>query len=156
MRILIALLTICLITSCDSNNDIEVDDVLRSKLKKIITSYEQYASDNSNRKFNPPIYEVTFKKYDGNCYLIVNSNNIYNPDLDGFIFLNDKLVTFNNTSSHCNLGFVKLKTKIDISKLSSYSNDVDNSDIYDPAFWEFEISENNLIIRRQNRLKIDF
>lgn len=155
MRTLIALVTIYIIASCNSNNDIVVDDVLKSKLKKIITSYDQYASDN-NSKFNPSIYEVTFKEYDGNCYLIVNSNNIYNPNLDGFIFLNDKLVTFNNTSSECNLGFVKLRTKIDISKLSSYSNDVDNSDIYDPAFWEFEIVENNLIIRKQNALKIDF
>ncbi len=158
MRVLIALLTICLLnTSCATNDDnIEVGNILKSRLEKIITYYEEYVNDGSNKKYNPPIYEVTFKEYDGNCYLIVNSNNIYNPDLEGFIFINDKLVTFNNTSSHCNSGFVKLKTKIDRSKLSNYSSDVDNSDIYDPVFWEFEVNENNLVIKRQNSLKIDF
>jgi|AZID01.1.fsa_nt_gi hypothetical protein len=157
MRILVVLFVLMIFSlGCTSDKVLMIDEQLNTNIEKIIIEYDRYLKEEDNLSFDPPLYEVTFKEYEGICHVIVNTNNIYHSKLDGYIFFNNKLVTFNNTSSRCNNNWVRVKEKVDLERLTKYQDENAPADIYDPAFWEFRIEGDSLVASRQNRLKIDF
>ena len=131
---------------------------LQDKIARIIEEYSVYVDNKQQigEYYDPPVYEIIFNDYDGECYLIIGTNTHYKSDLNGYTFIDGKLVTINNADSECNDGWVMVNKLVNDSELSGYKNDKSPLDNYNPAYWVFKIENGRLLQDTQGRLKIDF
>ena len=142
--------------NCSDNKKIYIEPDLKNKMDLIIDSYQDYISDKDNNSFDPPIYEITFREIQGQCYLEINTNYFYRTDLNGFMFIKNKLVTFNNVSNDCNQNLIKINKRKSTEDLTRFQNENDAFDNYSPAYWIFKIKNGDLIPDAQGKLKIEF
>lgn len=141
---------------CANSDQVRMDDRLEERIQLIIGSYQEEVSDSNINLFDPPIYEVSFLERGGQCFITVNTNYFYRTDLDGFTNLQDKLVVFYNVDSSCNQNLIEIPTKMDDKVLGDYQNENEASDHYSPAWWEFKLHEDKLLVTDQGKHKIKF
>ena len=142
--------------NCSNNENIYLNPDLKNKINLIIDSYQSFISEKNNNSFDPPIYEITFREIKGQCYLEINTNYFYRTDLNGSMFIKNKLVTFNNVNNNCNQNLIKINDKKSTQDLTEFQNENDAFDNYSPGYWIFKIENGNLIQDAQGKLKIDF
>ncbi len=155
-RIFISVLMIMFLTCCSNSEKIYLNPDLENKINLTIASYQKFISDKEINSFDPPIYEITFSEFENECFLTINTNYFYKTDLNGFMFIQNKLVTFNNINSSCNQNLITIKEKALIQNLREFHDEKDAFDNYSPAFWTFKIENGNLIQDTQGKFKIDF
>ena len=155
-RIFYLILSISVLSGCSNSDKIYVDPDLKDKIDLIIDSYQKYVSESVNNHHDPEVYEVHFSKLGNECFVEINTNYFYKTDLNGFMFIKNKLVTFNNVDSECNKGLIKINGTESTQRLTEYQNENNAFDDYSPAFWTFKIKNGKLIQDTQGRFKIDF
>jgi len=141
---------------CTNSDQVKIDTHLEEKIQLIIDSYQEEVSDSSKNLFDPPIYEVSFSERDGQCFLTVNTNYFYRSELDGFKFINNKLVAFYNVNSRCNGDLITISDNKDVWILEDYTNQEEALDNYSPAWWEFELQGDKILVTDQGKHKIQF
>ncbi|MBZ9730553.1 hypothetical protein LB467_12735 [Salegentibacter sp. JZCK2] len=144
------------ILGCANPDEVKMDDRLEEKIQLIIDSYQEEVSDSSKNLFDPPIYEVSFSERGGQCFLTVNTSYFYRTDLDGFTFIKNKLVAFYNVDSRCNENLIEISTKKDDKVLDDFQNEEEAFDNYSPAWWEFKLQEDKLLVTNQGKHEINF
>lgn len=155
-KTLVLISCVFLILGCANSDYVKIDNRLEEKIRLIINFYQEEVSESSNNIFDPPIYEVSFTEREGKCFLIVNTNYFYRSEFDGFKFLNNKLVAFYNVNSRCNGKLIRISNSKDVKILDDYQNEEEALDNYSPAWWEFEIQEDKIIVTNQGKHKIQF
>lgn len=154
-KYLIGLLLLFLFLGCKDEETIIVNPILKDIITQAINSYSHYVSENKT-VYEPEVYEVTFEKLNNICYITINSNYFYRSNLNGYIFINNSLVTFNNLSSECNTNWVKSARTINFDELIGFKDESKSFDDYSPAYWTFKVEGNRLIQDNQGRFKINF
>lgn len=155
-KIFYLILSIFILTGCSNSDNIYVNSDLKNKIDLIIDSYQNFVSDKENNVHDPEVYEVYFSQIENECFITINTNYFYKTDLNGFMFIKNKLVTFNNVDSECNKNWIKINRTESTQKLTEYQTENEAFDNYSPAFWTFKIENGNLILDTQGKLKIDF
>ena len=155
-RIFFLILSISIITGCTNSDEIYINPDLKNKLDVIIDSYQKSVSDEENNYHNPEVYEVYFSELENECFVTINTNYFYKTDLNGYMFIKNKLVTFNNVDSKCNQNWIKINKSESTQNLTEYLTENEAFDNYSPAYWTFKIENGNLIQDAQGKLKIDF
>lgn len=148
--------SISILIGCSSSDKIYINSDLQNKIELIIGSYQKFVSDNENNSHDPEVYEVYFRQIENECFISINTNYFYKTDLNGFLFIEDKLVTFNNVDSECNKNWVKINGTQSTKRLTEYKTENEAFDNYSPAYWTFKIENGNLISDAQGKFKIDF
>ena len=141
---------------CTNSDQVKIDNRLEEKIQLIIDSYQEDVSDSSKNLLDPAIYEVSFSERDGQCFLTINTNYFYRSDLDGFKFINNKLVAFYNVNSRCNGKLITISSNRDVGILDDYQNEEEALDNYSPAWWEFQLLEDKIVATYQGKHKIQF
>ncbi len=152
----LTLLSSLLLIGCSGSDSVKLDNRLEEKILLIIESYQKEVADKDSNSFDPPIYEVHFMEREDQCFVMINTNYFYRPDLDGYEFLNNKLVTFYNVVSKCNEDLVKIADEGQEGNLEDYKSEEEAFDNYSPAWWEFQLRDNKLVATKQGRHKINF
>ncbi len=156
LNLLLLIICLAICSNCSSQEKIYLKPDLKLKINLIIDSYQKFVSDKNSNSFDPPIYEITFRELEGECYLEINTNHFYRTELNGFMFIKNKLVTFNNVNSRCNQNLIKINKSESAQNLTDYQTENAAFDNYSPAYWTFKIKDGNLIQDAQGKLKIDF
>ncbi|MCG2420582.1 hypothetical protein K8089_16295, partial [Aequorivita sp. F47161] len=151
-KTLLNLILISFLFGCSEKEEIYINPDLKKKIGLIVQSYNSA----DNNYYKPDIYEVHFTEIENECYVAINTNIFYRTNLDGHVFLKDKLITFNNTKSECNNGLVKIKTSNKKDNLTDFPNENQSFDNYSPAYWYFKITDKGLKPDKQGKFKIDF
>ena len=151
-KIILNLILISFLFGCSEKEEIYINPDLKKKIGLIVQSYNSA----DNNYYKPDIYEVHFTEIENECYVAINTTIFYRTNLDGYIFLNEKLITFNNTKSKCNKGLVKINMPIEKDILTDFKNENQSFDNYSPAYWYFKITEKGLEPDIQGKFKIKF
>ncbi|MEX0290063.1 MAG: hypothetical protein AB3N14_13215 [Flavobacteriaceae bacterium] len=146
------------VNGCKNEETVFVHPELKKRLVKSIVEYSNFVVEKRKEGefYDPPIYELTFKEYSNECYVVISTNNHYKSNLDGYFFSDGKLVTFNELNLNCNEDYVKVNSEINPSDLENFKSDQEAYDNYSPAYWVFKIEDGNFIDDTQGRLKISF
>jgi hypothetical protein len=137
-----------------SDQEVILDQQLERFAYKIVEEYSSYLeSEEGKDSHRIKIYSLRFFEDNGKCFFYIGTDIYFDPEMEGYVLIDDNILTFSNVESSCNKGLIEIHQKWSGTR---FENLIDFTDTYAAVNWVFQVKGDSIIPVQQGRFKINF
>ena len=145
---------VLLLLSCKPKRNIEISPLLMEKIKLVIDNYDAYSDSNKSIMTNPPVYIVSFRKVQNDCFILIGTSLVYEPNMDFCLLYKDNLISFYNINGGCNQ-FIRIGSSATCNESVDFIEAHQDMGLYRSINWTYKVVEDSLVIYDQKAFPIE-